>query len=144
MIVQPLSPRLMVVLTDLSLILFLVCASALQDKPAVADPPAPLETPVMLGVWSDVPGGITLPEWLAQQPPDDSQRLSIEVSYRAGGVDAAFARADALRLSAGPAGAQARVLIAQGPADAVMAQLVQDAEQPATGPATGPDIALLR
>ena len=140
MIVQPLSRRFLIVLADLSLILFLVCASGLQKEPAAPDTPAPLETPVMMSVWSETPGGITLPEWLAQQPPDDSQRLSIEVSYRAGEAGTAFARADALRLSAGSAGAQARVLIAQGPADAVMAQLVQDAEQPATGP----DIARLR
>ncbi len=128
MMIQPLSPRLLTVLTDLSLILFLVCASALQEAPAppAAAAPVPHETPVMLSVWSEVPGGPSLPQWLAQQPPDDGQRLSIEVTYRAGGVAAAFARADALRGSAGAAGANARVLIAEGARDAVLAQLVQD------------------
>ena len=137
MIAAPLSRRFLIVLSDLALILFLVCASALEEKPAVAVPQARLETPVMMSVWSDTPGGPSLAEWLAQQPPDDSQRLSIEVSYRAGEAAAAFARADALRLSAGEAGSDARVLIAEGAADGVMAQLVQDA-------ATGPDIAVLR
>ena len=136
MIAPQLSRRFLTVVTDLSLILFLVCASALQDEPVVTS--RPHETPVMLSVWSSAPGGITLAQWLAQQPPDDSQRLSIEVSYRPGGVVAAFASADALRHSAGPAGADARVLIAEGPADTVLAQLVQD-DAP-----TGPDIAPLR
>jgi hypothetical protein len=122
---QSLSRRFLIVIADLSLILFLVCASALQ-KQAAEPAPAPLETPVMLSVWSDAAGGITLAQWLAQQPPDDSQRLSIEVRYRAGGLAAALARADVLRLSAGAAGSDARVLIAEGPADAALAQLVQD------------------
>lgn len=141
MTVEPLSRRFLTVVADLSLILFLVCASALQDgptTPAAAAPPAPHETPVMLGVWSDAPGGISLSQWLAEQQPDDSQRLSIEVSYQSGGVEAAFARADALRQSAGVAGADARVLIAEGPQDAVLAQLVQD---DAPTPAIGPDVA---
>ena len=125
MIAQPLSRRFLIVIADLSMILFLVCASALKKEPAEAAP-APLEIPVMLSVWSDAAGGITLADWLAQQPPDDSQRLSIEVTYRAGGLAAALARADGLRVSAGSAGADARVLIAEGPADEALAQLVQD------------------
>ena len=136
MIAQPLSRRFLTVIADLSLILFLVCASALQKEPAEAAP-APLETPVMLSVWSDASGGITLAEWLAQQLPDDGQRLSIEVRYRAGGLAAALARADGLRLLAGDAGADARVLIAEGPADAALAQLLQDN-------ATGAEFAELR
>ena len=127
MIAQPLSRRFLIVVTDLALILFLVCASALRDEAEALPPPAPHETPVMLSVWSDAPRGITLTQWLAQQPPDDSQRLSIEVTYRAGGVAQAFTRAFALRLSAGEAGADARVLIVEGQADGVLAQLVQDA-----------------
>jgi len=134
MIVAPLSRRFLTTVADLSLILFLVCAAALRDEPSA--PPAPIETPVMLSVWSEG-GGISLAQWLAQQPADDSQRLSIEVTYRAGGVAEAFARADALRRIAGPAGADARVLIAEGPVDAVLAQLVQD-------DATGPEVAQLR
>lgn len=98
----------------------------------------PHETPVMMSIWSQAPGGPALSEWLAQQPADDSQRLSIEVTYTAGTLDAAFARAEALRLQAGPPGAKARVLIAEGPTNAAMAQLVQDMPQTATGP----DIAL--
>ena len=125
MIAQPLSRRFLIVIADLSMIMFLVCASALQKK-AAEPAPSLLETPVMLSVWSDTAGGITLTEWLAQQPPDDSQRLSIEVTYRAGGLAAALTRADGLRLSAGAAGTDARVLIAEGPADAALAQLVQD------------------
>ena len=125
MIAQPLSRRFLIVIADLSMIMFLVCASALQ-KEAAAPPPALFQTPVMLSVWSDAAGGITLADWLAQQPPDDSQRLSIEVTYRAGGLAAALARADGLRVSAGSAGADARVLIAEGPADAALVQLVQD------------------
>lgn len=143
MITAPLSRRFLMVVADLSLILFLVCAAALQDGPTSArvSAPAPQETPVMLSVWSDTPDGITLAQWLAQQPPDDSQRLSIEVSYRAGGFASAFARADQLRLAAGPAGANARVLIAEGESDAVLAQLVQDDAQAS---ATGTDVALAR
>jgi hypothetical protein len=150
MMTEPLSRRFLIVVADLSLILFLVTASALPDDPVTARaapaPPAPHETPVMLGVWSDVPGGITLSAWLAEQAPDSSQRLSIEVTYREGGIEAAFAKAEQLRLSAGAAGNDARVLIAEGPRDAVLAQLVQD-NAPASAPAaaaTGPDIAQRR
>jgi hypothetical protein len=102
------------VLADLSLILFMTTAAVVAEPPAPAAPPsraAPalpaLGEPV--AVWSGVPGGPALKDWLAQTASDPRLRLTILASP---------AEADtALRLAAG-AGRAARVLIepeASGP-----------------------------
>ncbi len=102
------------VLADLSLILFMTTAAVVAEPPAPTAPPsrtAPtlpaLGEPV--AVWSGVPGGPALRDWLAQTAQDPRLRLTIVASP---------AEADtALRLAAG-AGRAARVLIepeASGP-----------------------------
>lgn len=102
------------VLADLSLILFMTTAAVVAEPPAPAAPP-PRAAPTLpalgepVAVWSGVPGGPALRDWLAQTAQDPRLRLTIVASP-------AEAEA-ALRLAAG-AGRAARVLIepeASGP-----------------------------
>ena len=68
------------VLADLSLILFMVTATALSDSPAKAPPPAPLALPALgepVAVWRSEPGGPSLEDWLASQAADPRQRLTL-------------------------------------------------------------------
>ena len=139
MIFSAQTSRWQTVIADLSLILFLVAASALESGPAPlakAAPAAALEEPIdiALTVWSDVPGAPTLGEWLAEQAADDSQRLSITVTYPAGGLESALARISAVRLQSGTAGADARILIAEGADISIQVRLVQDDAQMPSGP----------
>jgi len=66
------------VLADLSMILFMVTATALADAPAAAPPPVRLPAegePV--AVWRATPDGPGLSAWLAAQPVDPRQRLTL-------------------------------------------------------------------
>jgi len=68
------------VLADLSLILFMVTATAVSDAPAKAPPPAPIVLPALgepVAVWRFDPAGPSLREWLAGQPADPRQRLTL-------------------------------------------------------------------
>lgn len=69
------------VLADLSLILFMVTAAAVSEAPAQpSPPPAPLALPALgepVAVWRAAPGGPHLTEWLASQPADPRQRLTL-------------------------------------------------------------------
>jgi hypothetical protein len=70
------------VLADLSLILFMVMGAAVSEAPAQspAAPPAPLVLPALgepVAVWRAAPGGPRLTEWLASQPDDPRQRLTL-------------------------------------------------------------------
>jgi hypothetical protein len=81
------------VLADLSLILFMVMAAAVQQMPdATADDPmASLpQTADPVAVWSAGPGGPDLAQWLAEQPNDPRQRLTILADPVAAGAAAAL------------------------------------------------------
>ena len=108
------------VLADLSLILFMVTASAVSQ--ARDDPPAPsgriaLAEPV--AVWRPSPGGQGLAAWLADQPADPRLRLTLHVHARAG------EEAAALRL-AGDAAPDARIVIDREPGPPLEAILAYD------------------
>lgn len=105
-------------LADLSLILFMITASAVSQarekqaaptgRPAMAEPVA---------VWRPTPGGATLAQWLVEQPGDARLRLTMRIHAFAG------AEAEALRLIA-TAAPQARVVIdrdAGPPLEAILA-----------------------
>lgn len=70
------------VLADLSLILFMVTAAALSNVPP-AVPPPPLAPPVLpalgepVAVWRSSPDGPALSAWLATQPQDPRQHLTL-------------------------------------------------------------------
>jgi len=70
------------VLADLSLILFMVMGAAVSEAPAQAPvaPPAPIVLPALgepVAVWRAAPDGPGLSEWLASQPDDPRQRLTL-------------------------------------------------------------------
>jgi hypothetical protein len=108
------------VLADLSLILFMVMASAVNEAPAASPtPPAPVLLPALgepIALWRQAPGGLSLPQWLASAAPDPRLRLTIMAAPQ----DASAA----LALSAS-AGRPARVLIEPG-ASGVVAALTYD------------------
>ncbi|MDE8651155.1 hypothetical protein [Novosphingobium album (ex Liu et al. 2023)] len=121
-------------LADLSLILFMITAAALSktslkpatgpEQPAAArsDPrPSPQSEP--LAIYVAAPGAPPLAEWLAHQPRDDRQQLTVTARYRPGGQAAALAEAGRLAAEAGKAGAAARIVVepGEGAARAVLA-----------------------
>ena len=139
--------RWQTVIADLSLILFLVTASALEENPgpakaAPAHPAPPMATGVPTGetadvsltMWSPGVGAPPLDEWLAEQAPDESQRLAIAITYAKGGFDQALATAAALRTQSGAAGVRARITIYEGASPGALVSLVQD--DPPASPAS--------
>lgn len=81
------------VLADLSLILFMVMAAAVQQMP---DTPADTAMAILpqtadpVAVWSAAPGGPGLAEWLAEQPADPRQRLTVLADPAAASAAAAL------------------------------------------------------
>ena len=138
MIFSPTTARWQTVIADLSLILFLVAAAALDDNPvteAAPPPPPPSIAPptatgetadISLTMWSPGAGAPTLGEWLAEQAPDESQRLAIAISYAPGDFDEALKTAAQLRAASGAAGTRARITIAEGTSTDALVSLVQD------------------
>ena len=126
------------ILADLSLILFMVTASALanssdgplgndNDPPARSHParpatPPPNQPPRIqpipqaepVGVWRPEPGAPPLPQWLAEVARDPRLRLTITVHFAPGGRDAALAQALRLDRAAGVRGETARIVVEPG------------------------------
>ena len=77
------------VLADLSLILFMVMAAAVRQAPAGSSPqlPAMAEPVAMWRAASDGPG---LAQWLASQPADPRQRLTVLADPAAASAAAAL------------------------------------------------------
>ncbi|NLR71629.1 hypothetical protein HGI47_12175 [Novosphingobium sp. ERN07] len=111
-------------LADLSLILFLVTASALSvsskaGKAALPPPPPPLPVAAALesepvAVWSAGDGAPPLAEWLRQVGSDPRLEVRVVVRYRDNEREAAVAQAIQLAAAGGARAAQARVLIEPG------------------------------
>ncbi|WP_295632156.1 hypothetical protein [Novosphingobium sp.] len=120
------------VLTDLSLILFMVTASVLPEqptanaseaaKPASSAPLPPGERSQPVAVWRPGPGAPSLVQWLASA--DGRALLSLRVTYRKDHASA-VARAASLATAAGDR--SLRVLVEPGPGDTVEATLAYDA-----------------
>lgn len=109
------------IIADLSMILFMLTASAVsrQDNSVHAKPapapanrsapaPAPRSEPV--AVWIAGEGAPPLGQWLAQQPRDARQQVTITATYAPGAMQEALAQAQALAKQAG----EARVLVEPG------------------------------
>lgn len=117
------------VLADLSLILFMLSASALSqagdgaDARPVPHTPSPLAEP--LAVWREAAGSPALGEWLAAQAPDPRAQLTILAPYGPGGQAAALAQATRLATDAVRAGVTARVVVEPG-AGEISATLAYD------------------
>ena len=103
-----------VVLADLAMILFLVTAAALSqtDESAHGMPVSPQgEALAFYSADSDAP---PLREWLASQPGDARQQLTIVAQYGPGDQEAALRQAGELAREAREGGAQARIVIEPG------------------------------
>ncbi len=109
------------IIADLSMILFMLTASAVarQDPKAQAAPAitrATTSTPQLaprgepVAVWIAGEGAPPLKEWLAQQPRDPRQQVTITASYAPGAMNEALTRAQALAREAG----DARVVVEPG------------------------------
>lgn len=111
-------------IADLSLILFLVTASALAHagggKHAVLPPPAQ-PSPVVaaiesepVAVWSPGPDAPPLAAWLAQVGADPRLEVRIVVRYASGAREPAMAQALDLAGEGGARAAKARILVEPG------------------------------
>ena len=119
-------------LTDLSLILFLVSASGLAH--GMAKPPKPSHPPAIpvvadpVAVWRAGAGAPTLGEWIASQPRDPRQRLTVIAHYAGHDGAAASAQASALLRSAGKVAGQVRIVVEPGETSDLSAALTWDAD----------------
>jgi len=125
------------VLADLSLILFMVCASALSTAVprSERDGAQPLTPPEPLALYRADPGAPPLALWLREQAADPRQRLTIVAFYTGAGRAAAAAEAESLARSAEAAGFVPRVTVEPGAAAPVMVSLAFEGaayEQPST------------
>lgn len=131
-------------LADLALILFMVTAAAMAEKPDAADAaaePVVAGAPVPAGgeplaIYRVAPNAPPIGEWLASQPRDPRQHLTI-VARHAGG-DAADAARGALALAkeAAAAGRDARIVIEPAERGDLIAVLDFDGRQSGTGVAS--------
>ena len=110
-------------LADLSLILFLVTASALAQANSApkALPPAPPLPPVAaalasepVAVWSAGTGAPPLAQWLARVGADPRLEVQIVVRYADDEREAAAAQAVQLAAAGGPRAKTARILVEPG------------------------------
>lgn len=115
-----------ITLTDLSLILFATTASA------TAQPEGSSGEGARVGVPVAVADGHDIDRWLAQQPRDPRQRLTITASYAPGGLNAALAGAQRLAGPAQQSGKAPRIIIQPARTNELSAYLTFD--QPARSP----------
>ncbi len=100
-------------IADLALILFMVTAAAMADQPegdAAPDASLPVEAEP-LALYRAAEGAPPLDDWLAQQPRDARQHLTILARHAPGDVDAATQRALEFAALARAAGREPRVTI---------------------------------
>jgi hypothetical protein len=154
------------ILADLSLILFMVTASALANapdgplgtgdgdaKPRQGPPPAPKPGPVPhpaimplpqaepVAVWRAGAGVPSLPRWLDDVARDPRLRLTITVHYAPGGRSAALAQALRLDAGAGARAGNARIIVEPGQPAGASAAVAFDADAAPSGPAHGTQFA---
>ena len=112
------------IIADLSMILFMLTASAVTSQgPKAAQAPASTAAPQAsvetiqpgarsepVAVWIAGEGAPPLREWLAQQPRDSRQQVTVTASYAPGALDEAMTQAQALAREAG----DARVVVEPG------------------------------
>ncbi len=118
------------VLADLSLILFMVTASAVsQGRPAPPEaPPAPSARSEPLALWRAGAGAPPIGQWLESQGADPRQQLTIIARYAPGSQAAVMTEAGALVRDAGAAGLSARLTLEPGE-PGIVAALAFDAPE---------------
>ncbi|MFY7838313.1 MAG: hypothetical protein ACOVQ0_18735 [Novosphingobium sp.] len=124
-------------LADLSLILFLVTASALSMSGKAAPVPAPPQQPIAaalesapVAVWSAADGAPPLAEWLGQVGSDPRLEVRVVVRYSDGEREAAVAQALQLAVAGGARASRARVLIEPGERAGASVSLFYASEAP--------------
>lgn len=103
------------VIADLSLILFMVTALALEDAPAETPAPTPASAPrsgEAMALYRPS-AGTTLAQWLQAQAPDPRQQLTIVAQYKATGASEAAHQALAMANTAEKEGFTPRIVIEQ-------------------------------
>lgn len=130
-------------LADLALILFMVTAAAMADRPEKAEAAAEA-SPVPasgqpLAIYRAAPGAPPLADWLDTQPRDARQNLTIIARYPAGGSEDAATAAVALANEARAAGRTARIVIEPAQDRDLIAVLDFDGRQ--SGPISGTPVA---
>ena len=119
-------------MADLSIILFMITAAALsqQGPDAIARPAqTPSERSEPVAVYRVGPDAPPLGEWLAAQPRDPRQMLTIVSTYASGRQGPALDLAAKLAREAGAFGLAARVLVEPGAGEAT-ATLGYDSNAP--------------
>jgi len=116
------------ILADLALILFMVSISAASTARPGAAPmaPAPVLRAEPAAIFRAVQGGPTLGRWLARQPLDPRQQLTIVARFTPGRGQAASAAALALAKEAAAVGHAARVVLEPAAAADLFATLAFD------------------
>lgn len=122
-------------LADLSLILFMVTASAVSQQEEAApvrtrQSPQPSAQAKPFAVWQAEAGAPPLADWLALQAPDAHQQLTLVVPYPPGGAEAALATTAGLLAQAGKPAESLRIVIEPGQGLPV-ARLAHDRPVPA-------------
>lgn len=102
------------IIADLSMILFMLTASAVARPDHTARASVPVPRPAArsapVAVWIAGEGAPSLKDWLAQQPRDARQQVTITATYAPGAMAEALDKAQALSREAG----EARVLVEPG------------------------------
>ncbi len=120
------------VLADLSLILFMLTAAALSQATDSSGGIAASPVSQPTAVYSAGKDAPPLADWLAQQPLDPRQQLTIVAHYAAGGQADALASAIAMARAAGDSGRSARMVVEPGLPAGISATLAYDAAQTGT------------
>lgn len=132
-------PSWQVVLSDLALILFLTTLAAqasLRQQSTATTRPSPQASE--LAVYRPGAGGLSLRQWLAEQPRDARRQLTVAGRYRPEAFDRITGEARALAQQAALAGHAPRVLIEPGAHSEVIVSFAYDAppDQPAAADST--------
>lgn len=127
------APSWQVVLCDLALILFLTTLAAAQEGgPEAPDAMQQSERAQELAVYRDGAGGLTLEQWLAEQPGDARTQVTVLARYAPADFAAVEQRARVLAGSAAKADKPPRLIIEPAKESAVIVSLAYDAPQAAS------------
>ena len=114
-----------VVLSDLALILFLTTLAAVGSGDGASPAPVPRSSEV--AVYREGAGGLTLPQWLDQQPADSRMQLTVQARYAARDFDRVSTRAARLARDAAESGVSPRVSLEPASSSNVTVSLAYDA-----------------
>lgn len=114
-----------VVLSDLALILFLttLAASGSGDGPG----PAPVPRSGEVAVYREGAGGLTLPQWLDQQPADPRVQLTVQARYAGRDFERVSDRAVRLAREAAESGFSPRLSLEPAAISDITVSLAYDA-----------------